>query len=259
MKPIRIGAALDGRDMAIDLGEPYHVGITGATRAGKSSLTYTLIAGLAGQEHVVFAGVDPTGILFNPLDLAVRDWRVSTMRDPARVGVVVDALVERMDQRISRLLGEGRDKFSEPTAQMPLIVCVFEEYASMMSSLSAEDRATGAKIGQRLQPRVEAGILRLVAESAKVLMRVVIVTQHASADVLTSAVRSQLAVRCSFRQPALSLRFLHDDLPETVVASAQSFTPGQAIIETPGQALQIMQADLCEYEDYRRYLNRRVG
>ncbi|MGL4173814.1 MAG: hypothetical protein ACRCTR_07060 [Actinomycetota bacterium] len=64
---VRLGRAEDGTDVVVDPCDPWHAAFQGATRSGKSALTYTLLAGVAHHADVLVCGVDPSGVLLAPL------------------------------------------------------------------------------------------------------------------------------------------------------------------------------------------------
>lgn len=254
MNAVRLGRAiLGGKNLWLDPGAPHHLLLSGRTRSGKSSALYAILAQLVRNEAVVIAGVDPTGILFSALDgVPGEGLRASTGRDPESVGRVIDGLLSLMDERIDALLASGLDKLEAFSPKTPLVVVVLEEYAALIELLRAADRASGAKVVDRLAPKVEAGVLRLCAEGAKVGLRVIISTQHASSEVLTTAVRAQLANRISFAQGAIGLGMVHEDLPDFMRDRGPTFKPGEGIAELEGAPPVTFRADYCDYQAFRR-------
>lgn len=160
-------------------------------------------------------------------------------------------LVSEMDERIDKLLSAGLDKFTDFTEEFPLVVVVLEEYAGLMRILSSQDRVRGGKMMDRVAPNVEAAVLRLARESAKVGMRLVIVTQHASSEVLTTAVRSQLVNRISFAQGKIGLDMVHEDLPDDLRSSAPYFQPGEGSAELEGAPPVRFRGDFTDYQGFR--------
>lgn len=248
---IRLGRDMTGKNVTLDPFDAAHTVITGRTRTGKSVQVYGMLAGLRGLP-VQACGIDPTGILFNPLGDALggADLRVLTLRDPERVRQVMSDLIAEMDRRIVALLDQGLDKYDQAhfTDAHPLLVVVLEEYPGILAALQALDQASGAKAGERIETQVRAAIQRLALEGAKVGVRLWIIAQRADASLLTGVLRSQLTQRISFAQDDDGLRMLHEGItPEQIEASAR-FIPGQAYVEMHGvMPLTKYRADFIDY------------
>lgn len=251
MSTVVLGRDAGGQDVTLDPFAAAHTVLTGRTRSGKSVQLYGVLAQLRAYP-VQVCGIDPTGILFNALGegLGGSRLRVKTLRDSQRVLEVVGALVDEMDRRIEQLLADGLDKFSDFTDAFPLLMVVFEEYPGTLAALEAIDKATGAKLAERVETRVRSAVQRLALEGAKVGVRLWLISQRADASLLTGVLRSQLTQRLSFAQDADGLRMLHEAITSEQIETAQTFKPGQAFIEVDGQIRQY-RADLITYEGLR--------
>lgn len=248
---LRLGVDSDGNNVWVDPFMPYHLLLSGRTRSGKSSALYVLLAQLVRDPAVFVVGVDQTGIVFSALrDVPGGDLRASTGRDPERVKQVMQDLVTEMDSRIDALLNARLDKLTDFSPDSPLVVVVLEEYAALMQSLAAADRASGVKVADRTATAVESAVLRLAAEGAKVGIRLIISTQHPSSEVLTTAVRSQLVNRISFAQGSIGLSMVHEDSPDELKAAAPHFRPGEAIAELGGNPPLRFRADFTDYQGF---------
>lgn len=251
MTRLRIGRTRSGDDLWYSPFDARHVALTGGTRTGKSTLLYLMLSQLAGLP-VAVAGIDPSGIVFNAIGGALGGtrFRASTLRDVDRVRDVTDDLVHEMDDRIERLLALWKDAFGERdfTPEFPLLVVVLEEWPGTLAALSAWDTASGARAGDRIEPRVRANIQRLVLEGAKVGIRVWCVAQRADAAILSGVFRSQLTVRFSFRQDGDGLRMMHEGITPEQVLAVQRFAPGQGLAEYLGDMpLTPFRADFITY------------
>ncbi|MCL2092500.1 MAG: FtsK/SpoIIIE domain-containing protein [Micrococcales bacterium] len=247
---VRVGRCEDGTDLVIDLADPWHVGVQGMSRSGKSVLLYDLLAATAGRTDVLLTGLDPTGILLAPWEHAPGvDLRHCGTDDPDHAVEVVEALVDVMDQRIGHLLATGSDKVTPGTQGMPVVVVVLEEYPGLLSVLAAHDKTT--KPGG-LEGRVRLGVRRLVQEGAKAGVRVVMLAQRFDAAVVGGAERSNLGTRLSMRvDNGDAVRMLHPAATPAQVAELAAAEPGRGLVDTPGQPTRWFKADLTGYGQYQ--------
>lgn len=249
MSRVILGRTPGGVDVVIDPAEPAHTLFTGQTRSGKSVQIYGALAQIP-RAGVQVCGIDPTGILFNALgnELGGDTLRVLTLADPERVEHVMRELVSEMDYRIRDLLFQRLDKFTNFTAELPLLVVVMEEYPGTLAALQAIDAASGARPVDRLETKVRAAVQRLALEGAKVGVRLWLVAQRADASLLTGVLRSQLTQRFSFRQDPDGLRMLHETITTEQIDRAQSFPVGRAYAEIAGDSAPVeYQADYIDY------------
>jgi len=247
-----IGRLEDGSNFAIDLAVESHLGIQGASRSGKSVLTYLLLGGLASRSEVVIAGIDPTGILFNGFKYAPRpEWRHSLTDEMQAAAEALALVTTEMDARITNLLKWDYDKIQSFTSERPLIAVVLEEYPGLLSAALAEDEANGRKIGMRIEPVIRLKVRRLIQEGAKVGIRVVLLAQRMSASVVGGDERSNIGTRISLRvDNADALRMLHGDVDDDLVQQVRLFEPGVGLVERPGQSRMKFRADYTTYQDY---------
>ena len=246
-----LGRSVSGQDLVLDPFAAAHTLLTGRTRSGKSVQLYSMLAQLKDLP-VKVCGIDPSGIVFNALgdDLGGADWRVLTLRDPARAKQVMGEIVEEMDKRIALLLSERLDKFSRFTSNFPLIVVLLEEYPGTLSALASLDQASGAKVADRAETALRSAVQRLALEGAKVGVRLWLVAQRADTALLTGVLRSQLTQRLTFSTDADGLRMLHEGITPEEIEQVQTFLPGQALAEFTGSLPRTMyRADLIEYSE----------
>lgn len=247
---VRVGRCEDGDDLVIDLTDPWHVGVQGMSRSGKSVLLYDLLAATAGRDDVLVTGLDPTGILLAPWAHAPgADLRHCGTGDLDNAVRVVEALVQEMDQRIGHLLATGADQVRPGTPGVPVVVVVLEEYPGLLSVLAAHDQAT--KPAGRLENRVRLGVRRLVQEGAKAGFRVVMLAQRFDAAVVGGAERSNLGTRISLRvDNGDAVRMLHPAATGAQVAELAAAEPGRGLVDTPGAPTRWFKADLTGYAQY---------
>ncbi|GAA2546407.1 FtsK/SpoIIIE domain-containing protein [Pseudonocardia hydrocarbonoxydans] len=223
---VLLGRGEDGRCLRVEPADLPHLIAQGATRSGKSRWLYGLVAQLAARADVEVAGVDPSGLTLRPFTGTRHAHRQACgLADPARAEAVLVGLVAEMDRRLAVMptwldvLPLGEDE--------PLIAVVLEEYPALLRALDAAD----AKLGKR----VRALVARLLAESHKVGLRVVLVAQRAEATIVGGAERAQCEGRLSFRvDTAESLRLLHPDADDLAVDHATA-PAGVALVSWPGR------------------------
>lgn len=246
---IRLGRTPAGRDVLFDPFAAQHTVFTGRTRSGKSVQLYGVLAQMKGLP-IQLCGIDPTGVLFNAVGegLGGSALRVLTLQDPEQASAVIRELLAIMDERITQLMRARVDKFEDFSADFPLIVIVFEEYPGLLAALEALDKASGAKVADRVETKIRAAVQRFALEGAKVGFRLILISQRADTSLLTGVLRSQLTQRVSFAQDADGLRMLHESITPEQIEQAALFLPGQGFAELPGRTeLTAFRADLIDY------------
>ena len=257
---LRVGRDQAGRDLFLDLGRPGHAIFSGATRSGKSTLVYGLLAQCRGLP-VQVAGLDPSGVLLNALGaegLGGDSLRVLTLAEPERVKSVCAELIAEMDRRINNLLLLRRDKFNPQdfSADFPLLIFLLEEFPGTLAALQAIDQASGAKPAERIEIKVRATVQRWALESAKVGGRLWVISQRADASLLTGVLRSQLTQKFSFAQDCDGLRMLHPNISDDQINAVSDFQPGMGYIEITGQQpLTRFRADYCSYDQLANFFD----
>jgi hypothetical protein len=229
-----VGRTDEGHDLIHDWHRAGHTAVQGVTRSGKSVWTYGALAQLARDPLATITGTDPTGLLWRPFaGTRHEEWQVSGLQHLDRVEHLLVRLVDDMDRRIANL-PMHRDTI-EITAADPMRVVVLEEHAGLLRSLDAADKDAGK--------RVRALIARLLAEGAKVGIRVIILVQRAEAAVIGAFERAMCSVRISFRTDnRASVELLHPGAPPDVADAHSTAAPGVALISEPGRPLTRMRA-----------------
>lgn len=229
---VLLGRDEGGQDILVDPADLPHVAVQGVTRSGKSVWTYGLLAQLAGRPDVLVAGLDPTGLLWRPFAGSRHaDWQVSGLDELAAHEKLLARVVDEMDRRI-RELPADRDSI-EITHDRPLLFVFLEEYPGLLRVLDAA-KTRGDDPGGR----VRALISRLLAEGAKVGIRVVILAQRAEAAVLGAFERAMCSLRISFRcDNRTAVELLHAGADPAVADAHTSALPGVGLISMPGRPL----------------------
>ena len=252
---IVIGRDEYGRTVAIDAAGTPHVALQGASRAGKSSATYTLLAALAHRSDVIVCSVDPSGILLDPFARGRGGAYIATGTRAEDLDAAADTLarlVNLMDDRIAALLRRGEDKISTFTAALPAVWVVMEEFPGLLAAARALDAERGAKAGERLAPRLERSVSRLIKESAKVGFTVLILAQRMSANALDTDDRSNIAVRITLRvDNGDAVAMLHDGIGRDGIDRVRQFLPGVGIMESPGVPVRRVRMHYTDYATYR--------
>ncbi|MGB5952638.1 MAG: hypothetical protein WBG57_09025, partial [Ornithinimicrobium sp.] len=251
---VLVGRTESSKPVRLDPCSAMHVAIQGATRSGKSALCYGYLGAIAYRADVLVCGVDPTGILLTPFKSGRGGaWVAPTGSDGERVANVLNAITGHMDQRITDLVASGKDKIGSFDATLPAVVVVLEEYPGLLAQLAKDDDANGRKTGQRIAPQVERSVGRIIKEGAKVGVTVLLLAQRMSARAIDTDDRSNLPIRITLRvDNGDAVAMLHDGIERSGMDDVRQFPPGRGLIEAPGLPLQRFQADLTEYDTYRR-------
>ncbi|AQX81542.1 hypothetical protein BWO91_17635 [Plantibacter flavus] len=185
--PWSIGIDESGGDVQMNLAESAHIMIAGATRSGKSVLTYSLLA------HVIRMGTSARLLVADPNDTTIApfehlvSWSTNSQH-PAEPIAMLRWVREEMVRRQSILRSMERDKFSSFSPELPLLVVVIDEAANYMRSSDGKAAA-----------EFNAELMQVVAQGAKSGVRLVLITQRPDSTILPTSVRAQLSARFSFR------------------------------------------------------------
>lgn len=233
---ITIGRSEAGEMLKLDLATmATSIAVQGQTRSGKSVFAYSVLSDLAAASNVIIAGVDPSSILLAPfIGTRHADWQVLGTSEPEKVEALLARLVAEMDRRTRQLVAETRDKFDTFDEQRPLFMVVLEEYPGLRRGIEARDKESGAGPSDRLLPKVDLHISRLLAEAAKVGIRVLVLAQRLDTTVLSGGDRSNIPSRLSFRvDRGDAVKMLHESIPEGLdVEDVRGFQPGVGLYES---------------------------
>lgn len=246
---IRLGRKQEGGDLCLDLRTAAgHIGLQGATRSGKSVTSYALLSQCAGDTGIEVWGIDPTGVLLSPWT-GQPGHRACGLQDLDACVTVIDRALDELTVRLHHLEVAGVDKI-KPSEDMPVLLMVLEEWPGTLKAL--KDADTGAKTADKREARVRAGVSRLIAEGAKVGIRVLMIAQRFDASIVGGAERSNISYRISHRvDNGDAVGMLHPSATRDLVDQVMTFGPGRGTAEWPGDSPATFQADLIEYQDYR--------
>jgi S-DNA-T family DNA segregation ATPase FtsK/SpoIIIE len=225
-----LGVDERGQTVSTSVDDLTHLMVAGPTRGGKSGFGYSLVAQLTAASNVSLAGLDPTGLLLELL--GEHPWRACGTGDdaPARYLLAVEGVVQEMDRRIAalRAMRPRTDKLMR-SAEFPTVVFFVEE-AAAVAKLCGHTTSKPSRVHQ--------GLSRILAEGAKVNLFVATLVQRAEATVIGSFERDQALTRLTFRtHDAATVKMLHPDVPDDVLAAHGAALPGVFLLTAPGMGL----------------------
>jgi S-DNA-T family DNA segregation ATPase FtsK/SpoIIIE len=243
--PVMIGRDEQARPVTIALESSAHLIVQGSSGSGKSTGVYGLLAQLAHAPDVMVVGSDITRLTLAPwaTRLELKGWHALGTRDPAAHVRVLERAVGEMDRRIEAM-PPGHD--AVPIGpDTPLMVFVAEEVPGLMRVLSTANRD--------LEKRARALLARLVGESRKAGIRVLLIAQRADANIIGGYERGQASHTISFRvDNHAALAMLHADADKAIAAEHATARDGVALLSAPGDPLRRFRAPLTTYADYCR-------
>ncbi|QUW84481.1 hypothetical protein SMIR_39680 [Streptomyces mirabilis] len=192
---VLLGWDEDGTPVVLNLTYSAHALVAGATRSGKSITVNTLLAHASLMRDVRLIVIDPN------LGAVAPWWRtaykVSDAIHPDEPTEILRWVREEM-QRRERLFWSGRtDRITDFSLELPLLLVVIDEVANYTRH---PDR--------KARERFEAELLAIASQGAKFGVRLWLLTQKPSADVLTTAIRTNLSARICHRVDTVE-DFLH--------------------------------------------------
>lgn len=245
----------DSQGKAVTWDFSSHAGLQGQTRSGKSSLSYAILTQAFAQPNVQIAGVDVSGILLAPIAAARPDWRPTLHTgglDLSRAAGVLGAVVHEMDRRVAALVRARRDKLTEFTPEQPLLLVVFEELPGFIQALVDDDAAEARKPRDRLAPKVQRSLRRILAEGAKVGIVALVIAQRMSVEALPGDARSNLGTRITLRMSdEEGIKMLHGGVDDEEGQFLATAPPGVGLIDQVGKERGHIR---CHALGYQRYL-----
>jgi hypothetical protein len=243
--PVMIGRDEDTNPVTIDLASPdtAHLIVQGASGSGKSSAAYGMLAQLAPAPDVLVVGSDVTGKTLRPWSLreGMAGWHALGTKDLGAHVRVLERAVHVMDQRIADM--PFHLDAVQISSSCPLIVLVLEEVPGLMRLLGIHNKD--------LEKRARALLSRLLGESRKAGMRIVLIAQRADANIIGGYERGQASHTISFRVDTLAaLQMLHSDADKAIAAAHATSPAGIALLSAPGVPLRRFRAPLTTYAAY---------
>lgn len=245
MARVRVGLTGHREPIDYDVATPSHIALAGATRSGKSALAYWLLGQLA-MPWVRIVGSDVSSLLLHPF---AGDPLVALGQDDLDAHArALEGVEKLMRARLDRLVAERRDKIDEFTIACPLVVVVIEEFPSLLELAKTLDASTSPK--GRLEARLRSVFLRLVTQSAKCGIRMMVIAQRMDASILQGVARSNVETRFLLRSDEAGIEMMIpglDDQQRSFLARAR---PGVGFMTAPCVPPTLFRGVAVSYQQY---------
>jgi S-DNA-T family DNA segregation ATPase FtsK/SpoIIIE len=216
--PILLGLSEDGEKVSINRATSAHGLIAGKTRTGKSITTNTLLAHASLMRDVRLIVIDPN------LGAVAPWWRtahtVCSSVQPEEPTRILREVREEMERRETLFWAGRTDRITEFSEEVPLILVVIDEVANYTRHADRKKREA-----------FEAELTAIASQGAKFGVRLWLLTQKPSADVLSTAVRTNLSARICHRVDTIE-DFVHlfpDGRELDVTASDRTMPQGVSV------------------------------
>jgi DNA segregation ATPase FtsK/SpoIIIE-like protein len=247
MAVVPFGIGTDGAKVYVDLSWASTI-LAGATRTGKSNTSYVLLGGASRDPATVVCGIDPSSLLLGPFSDAGQPDIVLGTANPAAVAETLERIVQVMDGRIAMLRRLGVDKLVA-SVEIPTVLVVLEEWAGTLRACKTHDAT--AKPADRLLPRVEAAVGRLLMEGSKCGVQAFCLIQRADAALLGGDIRAQYARRiCHRLDNRDGMVMLLPDVEKDAVDRLMAAKPGVGLLAEAGEPPRWFRSVRIEYGDY---------
>lgn len=215
---VLLGWDENGTPIRVNLATGAHGLIAGVTRSGKSITVNTLLASASLMRDVHLVVIDPN------LAAAAPWWRtahqVCSATHPDEASEVLARVRAEMRRREALFWSARTDRITVFSAELPLLLVVIDEVANYTRH---SDR--------KARERFEAELLAIASQGAKFGIRLWLITQKPSADVLSTAMRTNLSARICHRVDTVE-DFLHlfpDGRDLEVTAADRELPAGVAV------------------------------
>lgn len=218
---IRLFYDQDGRPIDINLRKTAHGLLAGITRSGKSITANTLLAYASLMSDVRLVIIDPNLAAAAPWYRTAH--RVCTDAHPAEPTKILQEVREEMEKR-QGLFWDGRtDRLTDFDEDCPLWLVAIDEVTNYTRHSDKKAREA-----------FTAELLAVASQAAKFGIRLWLIAQKPSADVLPTAVRTNLSTRVCHRVDTVEdFQHLFQDARElTVSAADREMPPGVAVVHT---------------------------
>jgi S-DNA-T family DNA segregation ATPase FtsK/SpoIIIE len=242
-----LGRVQSGQLLLTTLPDQVHIIVQGQSRSGKSRWVYGFLAQLAQARDIIVAGVDPSRILLRPWENTRHASWQSLGSDVESHLALLQRLVAEMERRLTAM--PANLDVLPLSNENPLILVVLEEYPALIQMLT-DYEASHAK--SKMAAQFKALVSRLFAESAKVGMRVLLITQRAEAALISSFNRAQAPLRITFRvDDTESIQMLHPSVSKEAAEAHLTSTAARALVSGAGLPLVTMRSpEMPSYETY---------
>ena len=226
----------------------FHTIIVGATRSGKSSTAYMMLSAAARDSAVVVCGIDPSGLTLAPFEDNGQDLIATGSHEPARYAEILDNLVALLSARNQRLRLDRADKMTA-TPETPTVVVVLEEYSGILAACDTHD--AGAKPAERLKPRVQGAVGRLLREGAKCQILVWALLQRPDANLIGGGDRAQYARRITHRLDNKDgVVMLNEAATDDQIGKVLTFPTGVGLLNEAGEQYRFFRSAYLPYSEY---------
>ncbi|MFF4830289.1 FtsK/SpoIIIE domain-containing protein [Streptomyces sp. NPDC001315] len=220
---VLLGWDEDGNAVRLNLATGAHGLIAGVTRSGKSVTVNTLLAHASLMRDVQLVVIDPN------LAAAAPWWtpahRVSDATHPDQASELLAEIREEMHRRENLFWSARTDRITGFSPELPLLMVVIDEVAHYT-------RHTDRKAREHF----EAHLLAIASQGAKYGVRLWLITQKPSADVLSTALRTNLSARICHRVDTTEdyLHLFPDGRDLDITAADRTLPAGVAITSVTG-------------------------
>ena len=244
--PVRVGETEYQDPVAYDFATPSHIALAGATRSGKSALAYWLLGQLAAMPWVRIVGSDVSSLLLHPF---AGDPLVALGQDDLDAHArALEGVEKLMRARLDALLATGCDKRDLYDTASPLVVVVIEEFPSLLALAAARDSSASSK--GKLEARLKSLFLRLVTQSAKCGIRMMVIAQRMDASILQGVARSNIETRFLLRSDEAGIEMMIPDLDDRQRSFLARARPGVGFMTAPCVPPTLFRGVAVSYQQY---------
>jgi hypothetical protein len=192
------GVRTNGLPFVVDLASAPHLLGAGSTGNGKTNMIHAFLCTLINRNGPAVLKLDLLDFKDQGLELSfyegiphLRTGKI--INDPGEMKSYFASLTNEMTERYKLLKAKGKRKISEYNRRlsdgkrMPFLVVVVDEFASVVHELGQDD--------------AERAIKKVAEQGRAVGIHLIVFTQYPLANVISSAVTSNMAERISFYLP----------------------------------------------------------
>lgn len=216
---IRLLVDQDGQPIDVNLRSTAHGLLAGVTRSGKSITANTLLAYASLMSDVRLVIIDPNLAAAAPWYRTAH--RVCTDSHPAEPTKILQEVREEMEARQGKFWDGRTDRLTDFDEECPLWLVVIDEVTNY--SKHSDKKAREA---------FTAELLAVASQAAKFGIRLWLIAQKPSADVLPTAVRTNLSTRVCHRVDTIEdFQHLFQDARDlTITAADREMPAGVAVV-----------------------------
>ena len=215
---IRLLIDQDGQPVDINLRSTAHGLLAGVTRSGKSITANTLLAYASLMSDVRVVIIDPNLAAAAPWYRTA--YRVCTDSHPDKPTQLLKEVRQEMEARQDKFWDGRTDRLTEFSEECPLWLVAIDEVTNYSKHTDKKAREA-----------FTAELLAVASQAAKFGIRLWLIAQKPSADVLPTAVRTNLTTKICHRVDTIEdFQHLFQDARElTITAADREMPPGVAV------------------------------